>query len=190
VARPAVQAKRRRFLRRIRAIPVDRLVVLDESGVHVAMSRSHTWVKRGTEFIDPVPMNWGKTLTLLGAIRRTGWVVLRTMFATANADRFVTWLMRHLLPKLRPGDVLVMDNLRAHHDPRIAPVCRDHGIRVLYLPPYSPDLNPLEAGWALQKQQVRKFAPRTSDNLRRVARRARYRVTTRHCHQWFTHAGY
>lgn len=190
MARPAVQATRRRFLRRIRAIPVDRLVFLDESGVHVAMSRSHTWVKRGTEFIDPVPMNWGKTLTLLGAIRRTGWVVLRTMFATANADRFVAWLTRHLLPKLRPGDVLVMDNLRAHHDPRIAPVCRDRGIRVFYLPPYSPDLNPIEAGWALQKQHIRKYAPRTSDNLRRVARRARYRITPRHCHQWFTHAGY
>ena len=64
MARPAVRAKRRRFLRRIRAIPVDRLVFVDESGVHAAMSRSHTWVKRGTEFIDPVPMNWGKTLTL------------------------------------------------------------------------------------------------------------------------------
>jgi hypothetical protein len=69
VARPAVQAQRRRFLRRIRAIAVDHLVFLDESGVHAAMSRSHTWVKRGTEYIDRVPMNRGKMLTLLGAIR-------------------------------------------------------------------------------------------------------------------------
>ena len=105
MARPAVRAKRRRFLRRIRAIPVDRLVFVDESGVHAAMSRSHTWVKRGTEFIDPVPMNWGKTLTLIGAIRLHGWVVLRTMFATANAERFVAWLTTHLLPRLQAGDV-------------------------------------------------------------------------------------
>ena len=101
MARPAVQAKRRRFLRRIRAIPVDRLVFVDESGIHAAMSQSHTWVKRGTEFIDPVPMHGGKTLTLIGAIRLHGWVVLRTMFATANAERFVAWLTTHLL-LLRP----------------------------------------------------------------------------------------
>ena len=146
MARPAVPAKQRRFLRRIRAIPVDRLVFVDESGVHAAMSQSHTWVKRGTAFIDPVPMNWGKTLTLIGAIRLHGWVVLRTMFATANAERFVAWLTTHLLPRLQGGDVVVMDNLRAHHDPRVASRCRARGVRLLYLPPYSPDLNPIEAG--------------------------------------------
>jgi transposase len=86
-------------------------------------------------------------------------VVLQTMFATANSDRFVRWLTRQLLPTLRRGDVLVMDNLRAHHDRRVRPACRQRGIRVLYLPPYSPDLNPIEPGWALQKQQVRKHAP-------------------------------
>jgi transposase len=190
VDRPDVQARRRAFLRSIRRIPPERLVFLDESGVHVAMHRTHTWVKRGTEYLERVPMNWGKTLTLLGAMRRTGWVVLHTQFATANANRFVAWLTRRLLPRLRPGDVLVMDNLRAHHDRRVRPVCRRHGIRVRYLPPYSPDLNPIEPGWALQKQHVRKHAPRTPDHLRRVARRARYRITPRHCLQWFTHAGY
>lgn len=154
------------------------------------MHRTHTWVKRGTEYIERVPMNWGRTLTLLGAMRHTGWVVLQTMFATANADRFVAWLTRRLLPHLRRGDVLVMDNLRAHHDRRVGPACRHHGIRVLYLPPYSPDLNPIEPGWALQKQQVRKHAPRTAEHLRRVARRARYRITPRHCRHWFAHAGY
>lgn len=188
--RPDVQTRRRAFLKIAGRIPIDRLVFLDESGVHVAMHRTHTWVKRGTEYIERVPMNWGRTLTLLGAMRHTGWVVLQTMFATANADRFVAWLTRHLLPKLRRGDVLVMDNLRAHHDRRVPPACHRHGVRLMYLPPYSPDLNPIEPGWALQKQQVRKHAPRTADHLRRVARRARYRITPRHCRQWFAHAGY
>lgn len=79
------------------------------------MSRSHAWVKRGEELIDRIPMNWGTNLTLLGAIRRSGWVVLTSQFATANKDRFVAWVKRKLLPKLRRGDVVVMDNLRAHH---------------------------------------------------------------------------
>jgi transposase len=64
------------------------------------------------------------------------------------------------------------------------------GVRVIYQPPHSPDFNPIEPAWALQKQHVRKHAPRAHDALRRVARRARFRVTPRHCQQWFAHAGY
>jgi len=165
-------------------------VFLDESGLNLAMSRSHAWVKRGFEHVDRVPMNWGTNLTLLGAIRLSGWVVLTTMFKTANKDRFVSWLVSKLLPRVRPGDVLVMDNLPAHHDPRVAPACAARGVRVIYLPPYSPDLNPIESGWALQKQHVRRHAPRHPVALRRIARRARFRVTPKHARSWFGHAGY
>lgn len=101
------------------------------------------------------------------------------MFATANMDRFVAWFRCKLLPKLRAGDVVVMDNLAAHHDRRVA-----------YLPPYSPDLSPIESGWALQKQQFRCVAPRHPTHLRRVARRARFSVTKEHCRNWFAHRGY
>jgi transposase len=159
--------------------------------MHLSMSRSHAWVKRGDEFVDRLPVNWGKkTLTLVGAIRLSGWVVLSTMFETINRNRFVRWLSQRLLPKLRRGDVLVMDNLSAHKDPRVVITCARHGVRVLYLPPYSPDLNPIEPGWALQKQHVRRVAPRQPDALRRIARRARYRVTPRHSRNWFAFAGY
>ena len=154
------------------------------------MTRSHAWVQKGHEFIERTPMNWGKNLTLIGAMRLTGWVLLSTMFASTNKDRFVDWLAKKLLPKLRPRDVLVLDNLSAHHDPRVAQICSARGVGVVYLPPYSHDFNPIEPGWALQKQQVRRFAPRDAVSLRRVARRARFRVTARHCRQWFAHAGY
>jgi transposase len=155
------------------------------------MTRSHAWVKKGTEFEQRVPMNWGrKSLTILGAIRRSRWVVQSTMFATANADRFVGWMNRQLLPKLRRGDVVIMDNAKAHHDARVEESCVKAGVRLIYLPPYSPDFNPIEPGWALQKQHVRKHAPRDKEALRRVARRARYRVKPEHCRRWFEHAGY
>jgi transposase len=155
------------------------------------MSRSHAWVKRGTEFLDHVPANWGrKNLTLLGAIRLSGWVVLSTMFATTNSERFVDWLSSRLLPRLERGDVLVMDNLNAHKDGRVAAACKAVGVRVIYLPPYSPDFNPIEPAWALQKQHVRKHAPRCPNMLRRIARRARFRVTQRHCRNWFAYSGY
>jgi transposase len=154
------------------------------------MARSHVWIKKGAEYVERTPMNWGKNLTLLGAIRLSGWVVLTSMFQTVNADRFVEWLWRKLLPKLRRGDVLVMDNLKAHHDDRVDFICWVFGVRLIYLPPYSPDLNPIEPGWALQKQFVRKVAPRHPEALRRIARRARYRITRRHCRRWYEHAGY
>jgi len=171
-------------------VPVERLVFLDESGLNLTMGRSHAWVKKGSEHVDRRPMNWGKNLTLLGAIRLKGWVVQSSQFATANADRFVRWLEQRLLPRLNAGDVLVMDNLRAHHDSRVEPACKRRGVRVIYQPPYSPDFNPIESGWALQKQLVRRHAPRTAEALVRIARRARYRITPRHCRQWFAHAGY
>jgi transposase len=166
------------------------LVFIDESGLNASMTRSHVWAKKGTEYVERVPTNWGTNLTLLGAIRLSGWVLQSSMFKTVNAERFVEWLKRSLLPKLRRGDVLVMDNLRAHKDLRVAALCAAKGVRLLYLPPYSPDFNPIESGWALQKQYVRRHGPRGSQALKRVARRARYRVTKRHCRRWFEHAGY
>lgn len=190
VLRPDVVTKRARYLDAIKDVPAERLVFLDESGMNLAMSRSHAWVRRGTEFVDRIPMNWGGNLTLLGAIRLSGWVVLSTMFASTNSDRFVAWLEHKLLPKLRPADVIVMDNLSAHHDPRVRAVCARHAVEVRYLPPYSPDLSPIEPGWALQKQAVRREAPRDRVALLRSARRARFRVTPRHCRAWFAHCGY
>jgi transposase len=92
--------------------------------------------------------------------------------------------------KLSRGDILVLDNLSAHHDSRGKPLCRTHGVRVIYLPPYSHDFNPIELAWGLQKQHVRRHAPRHPMALRRVARLARYRVTPRHCRAWFAHCGY
>jgi transposase len=175
---------------KIRRIPFERLVFLDESGLNLSMSRSHAWVKRGTEFIDRVPMNWGKNLTLLGAMRRDGWVVLTSTYERATKDRFVWWLKTKLLPKLRRGDIIVMDNLAAHHDARVLGLCTAHGVDVVYLPPYSPDFNPIESAWALQKQFVRRHAPRSKDALRSIARRARHRVTPQHCRRWFEHCGY
>lgn len=188
--RPDVALKRQKFLEQVRRIAPERLVFLDESGLNLSMGRSHAWVPKGEEYVDRRPMNWGKNLTLMGAIRLSGWVQLSVAFATANADRFVDWLTKRLLPKLQRGDVLVMDNLRAHHDPRVADACARVGVELLYQPPYSPDFNPIESAWALQKQYVRKCAPRSADALVRVARRARYRVKQHHCARWFAHAGY
>ena len=91
-------------------------------------------------------MNWGGNVTLVGAMRLKGWVILNPMFAAMNSQRFIRWVDKHLVPKLAPGDVVALDNLRAHHDHRLRPICAQAGVEVLYLPPYSRDFNFIESG--------------------------------------------
>ncbi len=87
----------------IRRVAPSSLVFLDESGLNVSMTRSHAWVKKGCEYIERTPMNWGKNLTLLGAMRLTGWVLLNTMFASTSKERFVEWLAKLQSDRARLG---------------------------------------------------------------------------------------
>ena len=155
------------------------------------MSRTHAWIRRGDVMLDPRPMNWGgKSLTMLGALRLTGWITMSTIWGSANADRFTEWVRRNLAPKLRRGDIVILDNAAAHHDARAAAAVEARGARLLFLPPYSPDFNPIEPGWAVTKKHIRSVAPREKLALRKAAHAGRHRVTPRHCLAWFRHAGY
>ena len=154
------------------------------------MGRSHAWLPRGTELIEPRPMNWGRNLTLVGAMRAEGWLTLATSWVPMTTLRFAAWVRQHLLRVLRPGDIVIMDNLAAHKSRRVQDLVASVGAAVRYLPPYSYDFNPIEHAWALIKQRLRRLAPRTSDALRAGAQRARRVVQPRHCRNWTAHAGY
>lgn len=154
------------------------------------MGRSHAWVLRGTERVEPRPRNWGDNLTLIGAMRAERWVTMSTFWHGTTTERFLSWVRERLAPKLRPGDVVVLDNLAAHKDVRVHEVLRAVGAAVQYLPPYGHDLNPIEAAWGLIKKRIRAAAPRTGRALRRVAQHASRAVRPRHCQNWFAHAGY
>jgi len=166
------------------------LVFLDESGANLAMGRSHAWLPRGTELIEPRPMNWGENLTMVGAMRVDGWLTLATGWSAMNAPRFLAWVQRRLVPRLRRGDIVVLDNLAAHKTRGVRDAIEAAGATVRFLPPYSYDFNPIESGWALIKKRIRAVAPRTSSLLRATAQRARRVVRPDHCRHWFAHAGY
>jgi len=174
----------------MRRVDPARLVFLDESGANTSMTRSHAWLARGEELVEPRPANWGINLTMIGAMRLDGWLTMSTFFKTANRERFVRWIRRRLAPKLRPGDIVVMDNAQAHHDLRVRTTIEARGAELEYLPPYSPDLNPIEPGWALTKQFIKRIAPRSAHTLRRTAHLGRRQVLPRHCEGWFHRAGY
>ena len=166
-----------------------RLVFIDESGANLAMGRSHAWVLRGEEYVEPRPMNWGDNLSLIGAVRLTGWVTLGTQWKAVKATDFIG-VRDRLAPRLHPGDIVLLGNLRAHKAPAIAELIARRGATLKFLPPYSHDFNPIGAVWALVKKYIRAFAPRTANTLRRVARAARHVVDPYHCHQFFARAGY
>jgi transposase len=137
------------------------LVFLDESGANLAMGRSHAWVLRGEEYVEPRPMNWGDNLSLIGAVRLGGWVTLGTQWKAVKAKDFTAWVRDRLAPRLQPGDIVFLDNLRPHKAPAVAALIARRGATVKFLPPYSHDFNPIEAVWALVKKYIRTFAPRT-----------------------------
>ena len=108
------------------------------------MGRSHAWVQRGQEYVEARPMNWGNNLTLIGAIRRVGWVTLSTQWRAVTTVIFVEWVRRRLAPRLRPRDVVLLDTLKAHTAPAVRRLIEAQGATRRYLPPYSPDFNPIE----------------------------------------------
>lgn len=127
---------------------------------------------------------------MIGALRESGWITLRTIFGTVNGNRFVRWVRQCLAPKLRVGDVVVLDNAQPHKDKRVVALIERRGARLEFLPPYSPDLNPIESGWAIAKQHIKAVAPRARLPLRKAAHAGRRRVSLHHCLAWFVHAGY
>jgi transposase len=154
------------------------------------MTRSHAWITRGAELVEPRPMNWGDNLTMVGALRKSGWASLGTKKGAMKRGDFNRWVSKRLIPTLKPGDVVILDNAQAHKDPKLPTILRTHRMKLEFLPPYSPDLNPIEPGWSLVKKHIKRHSPRTHSALRRVAHAGRRRITAGHCTQWFAHSGY
>jgi transposase len=107
-------------------------------------------------------MNWGDNLTLVGAIRVDRWLTMATSWGAMNTTRFVAWVSRYLVGQLRPGDVVLLDNLAPHKARRVRDLIEAAGATLRFLPPYSHDYNPIEAAWALIKKRIRAVAPRTA----------------------------
>lgn len=149
----------------MRTIPSERLIYLDESGVSTQMTRRYGRARNGRRVPDAVPGGDWKMLTILGAMNHEGMLAAMTIEAATDGDVFLEFLDQVLCPKLKPGDVLIMDNLSAHKVEGVKDRVQATGARLLYLPPYSPDLNPIEKAWAKLKALLRAAKARTPDAL-------------------------
>lgn len=154
------------------------------------MARRYGRGKGGRRVVDHVPLSTPKSTTILSSVRLDGELAFTTYAGGTTADKFLTYLKEVLIPALRPGDIVVMDNLRTHHIHAVGELLHAAGAAVLYLPPYSPDLNPIEKLWAKVKAVLRKLRARSPEMLDSAIRFALSCISADDCAGWFRCAGY
>lgn len=161
--RPDVQAKRETFIAKQASLTPDKLVFLDESGFRLGTPPNYGWAPMGEKAIGLGTCGDWCSMTMIGAIALNGWRGFVTIDAPTDTDVFLAFVEQQLVPNLRPGDIVVMDNLNAHKGPAVLAAIRAVGADVLFLPPYSPEYNPIEKAWAKLKDILRRLPTLTRD---------------------------
>lgn len=168
----------------------ERLIFVDESGLSTKMARLRGWAPKGERCRAAVPHGHWKTTTFVGGLTLTGICAPMLLDGPMDGEAFLAWCEQMLAPVLRSGDVVVMDNLPAHKVAGIRQAIETTGAILLYLPPYSPDFNPIENAFAKLKAHVRKAAARTLEALEAAVESALRTFEPSECANFFAHAGY
>ena len=168
----------------------DDIVVLDEFGSTTQMTRSSGRCPVGERLVAPVPHGHWKVLTTIAAMTTDGMLTAVTVDAATDADVFRAFVRDALVPALRPGQLVVMDNLSSHKAAGVADLIEAAGCRVKYLPPYSPDLNPIENAFSKIKARLKSLAARTVEALGQAVNDAVASVTRSDAVGFFRHCGY
>ena len=170
--------------------PADRLVFLDESCAKTNMTRLRGRALQGRRLHDHAPGGQWNTTTMLGSLRLNGQTACLVIEGAANSLVFREYIRQVLAPTLRPGDLVICDNLSAHYDQPARDLIEARGAQLLFLPAYSPDLNPIEMMWAKVKQHLRQAKARTQPRLLAAIREALASVSPADAQGFFRHAGY
>ena len=188
--RPDVREKREQWPARVGGVGIRHLVFLDETWTKTNMTRLYGRCPLGERLVEKVPHGHWKTTTLLTAIRSDGPFAATVLDGSINAHTFVQYVQTVLAPELQPGDVVIMDNLSAHKAAGVSEAIEAAGAKVLYLPPYSPDLNPIENMFSKVKQHLRAVGTRTLEAMYDAIGSALQSVTPEDCRGYFGHCGY
>jgi transposase len=167
-----------------------RFVFLDETAATTAMTRLYGWAPRGERLVDAAPAGHWKTTTFVAGLRSTGLIAPLVLDGPMTGEVFRAYVEQMLAPALEPGDVVVMDNLPAHKVTGVEHAIRSAGGSLLYLPAYSPDLNPIEQVFAKLKALLRKAAARTKDTLWSTIGALLAAFTPVECANYLANAGY
>lgn len=154
------------------------------------MARPYARSLQGTRAHATKPCNKGKNITLLGALSLEGLMASMTIAGSTDTDIFLTYVQEILCPCLRPGQVVILDNLKPHKADEVREAIASVGARIEYLPPYSPDFSPIEECWSKVKASIRAKAARTYEALDRAILQAFNAITSEDVQGWFSHCGY
>ena len=186
------EGRRRRQAWRNQLAEIDprRLVFVDESGATTEITRRYGRAFGGQRVREGTPAGHWRTLTMLGAMSAEGLIATMTIEAPTDREVFLAYLEEVLCPRLRPGQIVVMDNLSSHKVAGVRELIHAAGAELLYLPPYSPDFNPIEKCWSKLKQRLRSLKARTLDTLQTAIAQAIPDISPQNAHAWFNHCGY
>ena len=171
-------------------LPVDKLVFLDESGVNIDMVRRYGRAKNKNRVNDYAPVNTPKKTTLVSSVRLDGTQAYEFFQGSLNGKNFLSYVKNTLIPTLKKGDIVVMDNLSCHKVKGVKEAIEEAGASVLYLPPYSPDFNPIEMMWSKMKTLLRNWKTDTPELLHSVIPDAFSSVSVSDISGWFTASGF
>jgi len=171
-------------------VPAERLVFLDESGANTQMTRRYGRSPVGQRLVGAVPHGHYQTTTMIAAVRLHGPQAPWLFDGAMDGELFLAWVKQGLVPGLERDDVVILDNLATHKVAGVREAIESAGARLEYLPPYSPDFNPIENMWSKVKQAMKSRAPRNARQLFKAAGAAFATVTPADCRGFFLHAGY
>ena len=182
--------KRKDWKGLISRFKVSDLVFLDESGCNTDMTRRYAYSLGGSRAVDSAPLSKPKNTTILSSVQLNGTLHYTTFSDGTTVEKFKRYLGTALLPHLNGNSVLIMDNMKSHHAKAVKNLLDSSGVRYIYLPPYSPDLNPIEKLWSKVKSFLRKFKARALNALPNAIQRAFQTVSPSDCSGWFKSCDY
>lgn len=170
--------------------PLGDLVFLDETGANTKMIRRYGWGPKSNRVIDDVPHGHWMTTTFVAALRSHGFTAPLVVDGPMNGDIFLAYVQQQLVPTLKSSDIVIMDNLSSHKRVGVREAIESTGATLMYLPPYSPDLNPIELAFSKLKTLLRKAAARTSEDLSDIIAKVIDEFSPQECINYFKHCGY
>jgi transposase len=185
-----VVALRQAFVEMLQQQDVTRFIFVDETSTNLTYCRRYARAEGGRRAPQATPLHGGPNVTLVAALTPTGLQAAMTVSGAVNGDVFAAYLEQVLGPTLVPGDVVVLDNLPAHKGAGLAQLVEARGARLLYLPPYSPDFNPIELAFSKLKTWLRTAQARTREALETVIQAATAWISEQDAKNWFDHCGY
>jgi hypothetical protein len=171
-------------------IAAERLVFVDEMGTNISLSPLYSWSRKGERAFGSAPRNWGKNVTLLASITRKGLGPCLAVEGATRREVFEAYLEHVLAPTLKPGQIVVMDNLSVHKGERVRELIEQRGCELVYLPPYSPDFNPIEQAFSKVKDLMPSRVRASALPLIEAMGVALSAVSARDAQGFFGHCGY